>query len=138
MSSDARAAASPLLSARVASEQNADDSVLEWTLGRLSLPPPSPAPSSFSVAGEQMHLEDLLSASAQGSATSPPHSTKKEDDEAERLRLEALKAHVPSCLSNVLSVAHAAVTGKVCYVEYAASSPPLSLPMFPDPNCISL
>lgn len=136
MSSDARAAASPLLSARVATEQNADDSVLEWTLGRLSLPPPSPAPSSFSVAGEQMHLEDLLSTSAQDSAASPPHSTKKEDDEAERLRLEALKAYIPSCLSNVLCVAPATVTGKVCHREYPASLLLPSLPMLPDPNCI--
>ncbi len=119
MSSDARAAASPLLSARVATGQNADDSVLEWTLGRLSLPPPSPAPSSFSVAGEQLHLEDLLSTSAQSSAPSPPHSSKKEEDEAERLRLEALKAHVPSCIANVLSVAPAAVTGNVCHRKQA-------------------
>ena len=119
MSSDARAAASPLLSARVATGQNADDSVLEWTLGRLSLPPPSPAPSSFSVAGEQLHLEDLLSTSAQSSAASPPHSSKKEEDDAERLRLEALKAHVPSCLANVLSVAPAAVTGNVCHRKQA-------------------
>ena len=34
-------------------------------------------------------------------------------DEAERLRLEALKAYVPACLSNVLAVAPAAVTGDI-------------------------
>jgi hypothetical protein len=110
-------AASPALSARVVAEQNPDESVLELMLGRISLPPSSPQITSFSDAGEEMRLEDLGSISARTSgvaldATRQNYdSAKKLDDEAERERLEALKAHVPACLSNVLSVAPAAVTG---------------------------
>lgn len=112
-----RAAASPALSARVASEHNPDEPVLEWTLGRISLPPSSPQMASLSEAGEEMRLEDLESTSIRRSgaaldATHPNRSSgKKHDDDAEFERMEALKSHVPACLSNVLAVAPAAVTG---------------------------
>ena len=108
----ARAAASPALSA---SEHILDEPVLEWTLGRILLPPTSPQALELLDSGEELRLEDLHSASLRSSkaalnATSAA-LTKKQDDEAERVRLEALKAHVPACLSNVLAVAPAAVTG---------------------------
>jgi hypothetical protein len=110
----ARAVASPTLSA-VASAQEAEESVLEWTLGRISLPSSSPQTSPIADAGEEMRLEDLQNASRRSSISLldavSTASKKKQDDEAERERIEALKAHIPACLSNVLSVAPAAVTG---------------------------
>ena len=112
-----RAAASPALSARVAAEHSPDEPVLEWTLGRISLPPSSPQTAALSEAGEEMRLEDLESTCIRRSgtaldATRPNRSSsKKQDDDAERERMEALKSHVPACLSNVLAVAPAAVTG---------------------------
>ena len=115
---NASVAASPALSARLASEQNPDESVLEWTLGRISLPPSSPQMTSFSEVGEEMQLADLESSFAREpaallDATQPNNdSAKKLDDDAELERLEALKAHIPACLSNVLNIAPAAVTGK--------------------------
>ncbi len=110
----ARAVASPALSAVVA-EQSPDESVLEWTLGQISLPPSSPHMSPSMDSGEEMRLEDLHTAFLCGPKATlnatPTDSTRKQEDEAQRQRLEELKAHIPACLSNVLAVAPAAVTG---------------------------
>jgi Leucine-rich repeat (LRR) protein len=111
----ARAVASPILSA-VVPGQEAEESVLEWTLGRISLPPSSPQTSPIADTGEEMRLEDLHNSSRRSSISLldavSTASKKKQDDEAERERIEALKAHIPACLSNVLSLAPAAVTGE--------------------------
>ena len=103
-----RPAASPVLSVQAEPEQPPDESVLEWTLGRISLPPSSPQLSNFSDIGEEMRLDDLGGTSLRCSATL---LTKKQEDEADRERLESLKAHIPACLSNVLAIAPAQVTG---------------------------
>ena len=120
-----RAVASPVLSVQVEPELPPDESVLEWTLGRISLPPSSPQMSNFSDIGEEMRLDELGATSLRRSsgtldAKQSQHAialTKKQEDEAERERLEALKAHIPACLSNVLAIAPAQVTG-VCQLQY--------------------
>jgi hypothetical protein len=121
----ARAVSSPALSA-VEAEQNPEETVLEWTLGRISLPPSSPHNLPSMDSGEEMRLEDLHTASRRGSKASlnatPTASTRKQEDEAERQRLEELKAHIPACLANVLAVAPAAVTGSYLCLIHACPS----------------